>query len=309
MRPDRASITRRVGRMVPLGIRRPIRELWCRAETGRARWRWAAASPTGPLDPDLLPALSRRFPVAPSTYNYAPEDLLARGEERYRELVTQVPAGGRTLEIGAADGMTAAVLAHHGYRATAIDIDTSRTDARAVSAGVRVIQMDATHLDFADATFDLVYSFNVFEHLPDPAATFAEITRVLRPGGRAVVSFTGLRWSPHGAHLYKAIGIPYVTVLFEEAAVLRYLRAIGIPTRAPWVNDYSIERFRTAFEIQRRNYAAWRYVEGRNRWHAGLIGEHAGVFKARAPSFDSLLVDHVGVRCRKHGAEGLATET
>ena len=45
------------------------------------------------------------------------------------------------------------------------------------------VQMDATRLDFADDSFDLVYSFNVFEHLPDPAAVWQSSKRVLRPGG------------------------------------------------------------------------------------------------------------------------------
>jgi ubiquinone/menaquinone biosynthesis C-methylase UbiE len=160
--------------------------------------------------------------------------------------------------------------------------------------------MDATRLEFPDESFDLVYSFNAFEHLSDPAATFAEVTRVLRPEGVASISFTGLRWSPHGAHLYKAIGIPYVTVLFEEADVLSYLESTGQATRPPWVNDYSIERFRAGFADQADNYSAWQYGETRNCWHAGLIAQHAGVFKARAPSFESLLVDSVRLWCRKY---------
>jgi len=41
-------------------------------------------------------------------------------------------------------------------------------------------------LPFEDATLDLVVSNNVLEHLADPAATFAEVRRVLRPGGHFV---------------------------------------------------------------------------------------------------------------------------
>jgi len=48
-------------------------------------------------------------------------------------------------------------------------------------------QMDATHLDFADNTFDLVSISNSLHHLPDPCVTIAEMVRVLKPGGHFVL--------------------------------------------------------------------------------------------------------------------------
>ena len=42
---------------------------------------------------------------------------------------------------------------------------------------------DLEHQTFADATFDLVVTQDVFEHVYDPAAAFAEIARTLKPGG------------------------------------------------------------------------------------------------------------------------------
>jgi SAM-dependent methyltransferase len=47
----------------------------------------------------------------------------------------------------------------------------------------RILQMDATKMTFPDNSFDFVYSFDVFEHFPDPAAVIKEISRILRPGG------------------------------------------------------------------------------------------------------------------------------
>jgi SAM-dependent methyltransferase len=54
---------------------------------------------------------------------------------------------------------------------------------------LRVLQMDAAAMSFPDASFDFVYCYSVFHHLPDPAAALAEIRRVLAPGGVAFVSF------------------------------------------------------------------------------------------------------------------------
>jgi len=46
---------------------------------------------------------------------------------------------------------------------------------------------DAEHLDFADNSFDIVYSHGVLHHTPDTSAAIKEVHRVLKPGGRAVV--------------------------------------------------------------------------------------------------------------------------
>jgi SAM-dependent methyltransferase len=47
---------------------------------------------------------------------------------------------------------------------------------------------DVQQLTYADASFDLCTSTEVFEHVPDDARGFAELRRVLRPGGRLIFS-------------------------------------------------------------------------------------------------------------------------
>lgn len=58
------------------------------------------------------------------------------------------------------------------------------------------LQMDASQMTFDDASFDVVYSFSVFEHLPDPESVLQEARRVLRPGGVLSISW----------HLYSSEG-------------------------------------------------------------------------------------------------------
>lgn len=49
-------------------------------------------------------------------------------------------------------------------------------------------QMDASQMSLPEASFDFVYSFSVFEHLPDPVAVINEMHRVLKPEGVGYVS-------------------------------------------------------------------------------------------------------------------------
>jgi SAM-dependent methyltransferase len=60
-------------------------------------------------------------------------------------------------------------------------------------------QMDATRLDFPDNSVDLVYSYQVFEHIPDPELVWRESMRVVKPGG-CVFTLLHLYTSDSGCH-------------------------------------------------------------------------------------------------------------
>lgn len=58
------------------------------------------------------------------------------------------------------------------------------------------VEGDALNLPFPDATFDSVLSTQVLEHVPNPAAAVHEMARVLKPGGRVVLTVPGT-WPHH----------------------------------------------------------------------------------------------------------------
>jgi SAM-dependent methyltransferase len=120
-------------------------------------------------------------------------------EHRYR-VEWHIPAaagfdrarGLRVLEIGCGLGTDGARFARAGAVYTGVDLtDAAVTLARqrfeleGLSGDFRVA--DAERLDFADDSFDLVYSHGVLHHTPDTVAAVREIRRVLAPRGRAVV--------------------------------------------------------------------------------------------------------------------------
>jgi ubiquinone/menaquinone biosynthesis C-methylase UbiE len=98
---------------------------------------------------------------------------------------------GDVLEIGCGSGaMAAAVLRRHPHvRLTATDFDRSMVDVakdRLAAFGSRadVRQADATQLPFADRSFDAVLTFVMLHHVLEWEQAFAEMARVLKPGGR-----------------------------------------------------------------------------------------------------------------------------
>ncbi|MGZ8847922.1 MAG: class I SAM-dependent methyltransferase [Pyrinomonadaceae bacterium] len=102
-------------------------------------------------------------------------------------------AGGlKVLEIGCGLGTDGAQFAKAGAHYTGIDLtDASIELARkrfelfGLKGEFRVA--DAERLDFADDSFDLVYSHGVLHHTPDIDAAIREVHRVLKPGGQARV--------------------------------------------------------------------------------------------------------------------------
>jgi len=65
-----------------------------------------------------------------------------------------------------------------------------------------LLNMDAMSLKFPDAIFDVVFSISVFEHVSDVSSVLAEIYRVLKPGGCALISFEPVWSCSYGHHLH-----------------------------------------------------------------------------------------------------------
>src|ERR1041385_2244280 len=100
--------------------------------------------------------------------------------------------GLKVLEIGCGIGTDGAQFARAGADYTGIDLTEAsielarkRFELSGLQGEFRVA--DAEQLEFADGTFDLVYSHGVLHHTPDIEAAVREIHRVLKPAGRAIV--------------------------------------------------------------------------------------------------------------------------
>lgn len=88
------------------------------------------------------------------------------------------------LEIGSGTGTLLHELALRGHRVQGVEVDPTRlADVRRWYPDLTVRLVRGVELPFADGAFDVVLSFDVFEHIPDSDAHLREVRRVLRPGG------------------------------------------------------------------------------------------------------------------------------
>lgn len=102
-------------------------------------------------------------------------------------------AGRAVLDVGCGTGTWALALAARGAAVTGLDLSpamirVAQAKARQRAAPVTFLTGDAAQLPFPAASFDLVTALLVLEFAGAPAAVLAEMVRVLRPGGSALVA-------------------------------------------------------------------------------------------------------------------------
>ena len=165
------------------------------------------------------------------------------GEER-RDILPYIPPGSRVLEIGCGRGRTGELLASAlGCEVSGVELNP--VVAREAEARLgRVWAGDFQTLEIDDR-FDVVLALELCEHLPEAEAALAKMKRLLRPGGRVVLSIPNVghhsvvgdllagRWD------YLPIGLLCYT----------HFRFFTRRTLADWLRRSGFERF--DIELQR----------------------------------------------------------
>jgi SAM-dependent methyltransferase len=162
----------------------------------------------GTSAPQDLKECSLARPVVTYTGPRAARD----SAELFSAVAESMTAGDRLLDLGCGWRDQAPVAAHYGLRYAGVDYSSPGADMLA----------DAHALPFSDASFDLVLSYAVFEHLHNPYMAAAEVKRVLAPGGLFLGAVSQ--------------GEPYHESYFHHTAlgVLALLHATGFRVRRIW---------------------------------------------------------------------------
>ena len=149
-----------------------------------------------------------------------------------------VKVGGAVLDAGCGGGGMPLSFAEEAERVVGIDLSPRFLDAGrrlAVEHGLRNLrfaQADGQALPFPAATFDLVLSHAVVEHVADAARYLRELARVLKPGGCIYLS-TAPYLSFAGAHLPRLlVPVPLHLLLGRRMSFGIF---VWLARRAPWL--------------------------------------------------------------------------
>jgi tocopherol O-methyltransferase len=161
-----------------------------------------------------------------------------------------VQSASEIVDVGCGIGGSSLYLAEKfNARATGITLSpvqaaraTERASAAGLSNRTQFLVADAQQMPFADNSFDLVWSMESGEHMPDKTQFLQECYRVLKPGGTFLMA-TWCHRNPnpplnaderkHLEEIYRVYYLPYVISLMEYEAIARFLPFQNIRT-ADW---------------------------------------------------------------------------
>ena len=111
-------------------------------------------------------------------------------EQRRAFLLAHVRPGERALDLGCGEGLFTALLAQEGADAVGVDVaEAALVRARAKHPGpAYLLAPPGGPLPLEDSSADLVWASEVIEHVADTARWLSEVRRVLRSGGRLLIT-------------------------------------------------------------------------------------------------------------------------
>ena len=168
-------------------------------------------------------------------YGALADDTAALVADLWRGVTGGDPAGRTVLDVGGGPGYFASAFARAGMHYIGVEPDPGEMHAGPAFTDTTTTYVRASGLalPFADGSVDICLSSNVAEHVPDPWRLGAEMLRVTRPGGLAVLSYT-VWLGPFGGH---EMGLTHY--LGGRRAAEWYTRRHG---RRP-KNDYGVSLF------------------------------------------------------------------
>ena len=240
----------------------------------------------------------------PLKYDYDPYSCWRRGVERAASVIEStntLEPGAAVLEVGCGDGMVSTALSGFGHHTTLLDLEDWR-DSKATPLKFTQHNM-RDPLPYENATFDTAFSYNSFEHIPNPKFALGEIVRVLRPGGFIFLDFDPLYASAWGLHAWRTLKMPYPQFLFSDGFIENKINELGLydlgkqMTSLQSLNRWRVDEFRELWKQSQCNVVKLEEME--NFSELAIVEEFPQAFQGRGLILDDLIVQGIRVVLQK----------
>jgi SAM-dependent methyltransferase len=161
-------------------------------------------------------------------------DLLIYEYPNFAEIV----GGKRVADFGCGNGYQSIALARK-FNCLVTGIESNRNTLKKAIALAECYDLYGTEVSFVGDispdmlnSFDVVISQNSFEHFKEPEVILGKMKSLLNDTGRLLITFGPPWFAPYGSHMQYFCKIPWINILFSEAAVMR--------SRSQYRNDGAI---------------------------------------------------------------------
>ena len=220
------------------------------------------------MDPERTRHAKRLFAGIAPEYDRMGAVLSFGQDPRWRRfLVSKVNAipGAWVRDVATGTGLVARELARRNVRVLGLDQSAqmvakgqAAVRAQGLEDRIRFTLGQAQSLPFADKTFDAVTFTYLLRYVDDPAATVAELVRVLRPGGvMASLEFhvPPEPWARAGWSAYTRAAMPYLgwavsnqwyrTGKFLSRSITEFVTRYPLPVQVRWWQEAGMRRVKT----------------------------------------------------------------
>lgn len=295
-----------VRQIVPKPVSNIVRKFYYESKLRKAKAAFKnAGTESAVLDKGILSQLHQQYKF--DTYvSYDAESLLNRGLERFNEIKQMIGDDFASIrscfEVGCGDGMVCSVFAGNGIQATALDFDDHMFDERAKQNGVTFLVADANSLPLPNEIFDLVFSYNSFEHIMEPERALSECLRVLKPGGYLYITFNPMYLAPKGFHAYKSTQVPFLQVLFDERTIKDFIKINHLPDITfsfTALNKRSVSDYRKMLQQFADRIVVKRYHEIPDYYGLELISRFPSCFRNHSNQIDDFIISGIDLLAKK----------
>lgn len=243
----------------------------------------------------------------PKQYTYDGPARLKRANAWIQLLHENVPELSerhlKMMDAGAGEGMFGTIMSIFGHNVILCDLEDWRMDK---AKETPFFHHDCTRPFPAEMqrTFDLVTSFNSFEHFPDPGRSFHHLWSLLKPGGVMHLAFNPIYCSAWGLHAYGTVFIPYAQFLFSDTFIHDRLKELGVKDLArtldelQYLNQWKAAQFKELWS-DLPDGEVIHVAEQRREEHLDLIERYPECVSGRGLTVEDLSISGYSVLIRK----------